>query len=65
MAVILPLFPNRIEIWNNWFFGGGRKTENPEKLSRSKDKNQKQIQPSYEVGHGFKHVGHMCGRRVL
>ena len=45
-----PLFPGRTGIWNVSFCDG-RETgaEDPEKNSRSKDENQPQTQPNFQV----------------
>ena len=63
----------QIELEFGWFFlvgwllifVEGGKPENPEKNPRSKDENQQQTQPTYDVESGESNPGHIGERRVL
>lgn len=52
-VALSPLYPGRIESWGVGL-SGGRKTEKPDKNSRSKEENKKQTEPAGEVPSGRK-----------
>ena len=61
--------PDRIGIWKLWFLRRGENRSTWRKTSRRKDKNQQQIQPSYNADSGNRTrptlVGNKCSHHCV
>ena len=56
---------DRIGIWKCWFLWRGENWSTRRKTSQSREENQQQTQPTYDIEWGNRTRGHIGGRRVL